>query len=329
MTASQNKYQEAVARSIRWILTQQNPDGSLNPLEKGPVAFYKVPRALVMGGHHTAAQRLLDVVQRDAFGANGDFTGKVGMFHEAHWTYANCWFVWASLVLSRFDMAYRAMDYLLSHRDPHTGGYASQVPYDEDNREGVQEDVLSTAFTSFVGLHLGHVDEARQAADFLRRLLEIQPDVDRRLYLRMTSAGELVTKAPADDPEPRHYMIEAAAPQQLYYFVGAAIAFLTKLYTITDDAGHLELAQQYLGFALRCHEDVYQTDAAGKICLGCTYLYTLTGDEKYRTVARRIADYLVDDQHPDGYWMRGGKPTASSSAEFCVWLGEFVGIAAG
>lgn len=322
-----NRYHEAVTKSIRWILTQQNPDGSLNPPDKGPVAFYKVPRALAMAGHTCETHKFLDIVQDRCLEANGDFSGKVGTFHEAHWTYANCWFVWASLVLSRFDMAYRGMDYLLSHRDPNTGGYCAQRPYGQGDRDTLQEDLLSTSFTSFVGLHLGLLDEAKQAAAFARNLLDRQPDPEHRLYLRTNAHGELITEVPTDDPEPRHYVVEAAEPQQLYYFVGGTIAFLAKLYTITHDQSHLDLALDYLGFATRCHEDVYQTDAAGKICLGCSYLYRITGQETQRTIARRIADFLVDDQHPEGCWMRGGKPTASSSAEFCVWLGEFLQIA--
>ena len=322
-----NKYEEAVHKSVAWILTQQNADGSLNPADKAPAAFYKVPRALALAGHATAAQRFLDVVERDALTGDGDFGGKAGTFHEDHWTYANCWFVWASVVLSRLDLAYRGMAYLLSHRDPHTGGYCSRAPYDADRVDTIQEDMLSTAFTSFVGLHLGRLDEARDAADFLKRLLDMQPDVADRLYLRTNGRGELITTVPANDPEPRHYVIEAAKPQQFYYFIGAAISFLAKLYTVTGKRAHLELALEYLGFATRCHDDVYETDAAGKIGLGCAYLYGITGDRQYRTIAHRVADFLVADQQADGYWMRGGKPTASSSAEFCVWLGEFARMA--
>ena len=324
---TQDRYSQTVAKSIRWILTQQNPDGSLNPLEKGPVAFYKVPRALVMAGEHKAAQKLLDVVQRESFEDNGDFTGKVGTFHEAHWTYANCWFVWAAQVLSRFDMAYRGMSYLLTHRDPHTGGYCARTPYGAGDGTSQQEDMLSTSFTSFVGLHLGLLDEARQGAEFLRQLLDQQPGPQERLFLRMAPDGELITQIPPDDPEPRHYVVETGQGTQFYYFVGAAIAFLAKLYTITNDRSHLDLAEDFLQFAQRCHDDVYETDAAGKICLGCTHLYKITGQEDYRAIARRVGDFLVADQHADGYWMRGGKATASSSAEFCVWLGEFSQIA--
>ena len=147
------------------------------------------------------------------------------------------------------------------------------------------------------------------------------------MYLRMNPRGALITEVPPGDPEPKHYAIEASQGQQLYYFIGAAIAFLAKLYSITKEKSYFELANHFLDFAMRCHNDVYQTDAVGKICLGCAYLYQVTPEENYRLVARRIADYLVEDQRPEGYWMRGGKPTASSSAEFCVWLGEFVRIA--
>jgi hypothetical protein len=40
----------------------------------------------------------------------------------------------------------------------------------------------------------------------------------------------------------------------------------------------------------------------------------------------RSCDFLAEDQHPDGCWMRGGSPTASSTAEFVVWLSEVIAI---
>ena len=78
---------------------------------------------------------------------------------------------------------------------------------------------------------------------------------------------------------------------------------------------------------MRCHEDLFQADSAGKFCYGNTFLYRATGDEGYLQVAERCADYLVADQQPEGCWMRGGKPTASSTAEFCVWLTNLLCLA--
>lgn len=316
---NEGKYKDAVKKGINWLLSEQSPDGSMQPKTKGPVAFYKVPRALALAGRIQEAISMLEWVKRESFTENGDFTGKSGVFHESHWIYANCWFVWATHVLSKFDISYPAMSYLLSHRNPYTGGYCSKEPYAKGNGE---IDILTTAFTSFIGLHLGKIDEAKNAVKFLKRIVEIQPDIKNKMFLRTNCNGELITEIPQDDPEPRHYVVDTKLPGQFYYFIGAAMVFLSKFYLITKDDIVLNLAKSYFNFATRCHPDVYKTDASGKVGLGSSYLYQITGDKQFLETAEKVANFLVNDQHKDGYWVRDGKPTPSSTAEFCVWLTE-------
>ena len=113
---------------------------------------------------------------------------------------------------------------------------------------------------------------------------------------------------------------------QYYYYLGASMVFLTRLYTISGDRKHLDLANTVYKVCLNCHEDVFHTDGTGKVGLGSAFLYQATGDKKYAESAIKSCDFLVSDQHPGGYWERGGKPTASSTAEFVVWLCEVVSI---
>ncbi len=63
-----------------------------------------------------------------------------------------------------------------------------------------------------------------------------------------------------------------------------------------------------------------------KIGEGPYYLFYATGEGQYLRVAERCADYLISDQHPDGYWLRGGKIKTSSTAEFCVWLMNLLAV---
>ena len=53
-------------------------------------------------------------------------------------------------------------------------------------------------------------------------------------------------------------------------------------------------------------------------------LFTLTGDEKYREMAVRIGDNVIDAQQPDGSWIstNTGEVSNDATAEMVVWLDE-------
>ena len=69
---NEGKYKDAVKKGINWLVSQQNPDGSMQPKTKGPVAFYKVPRALVLSGRIQESISMLEWVKRESFTENGD-----------------------------------------------------------------------------------------------------------------------------------------------------------------------------------------------------------------------------------------------------------------
>jgi len=111
-------YVNSVRSATKWMLSIQNPDGSINPADKGPLTYYKVPRGLAITGHLDEADRLLDWARREIFTSEGDFKAQRAGFHQAHYTYSSCWFVWAAQTIGRFDMSYPGMDYLQRFRHP-------------------------------------------------------------------------------------------------------------------------------------------------------------------------------------------------------------------
>ena len=318
------RYRESVNRAVSWLSGIQNRDGTMNPVEKGPLTYYKVPRGFQIAGCNKEALGLLDWAQREILSENGDFTAERLEFHFFHYTYSSCWFVWAAQLMSRFDISYPGMAYLLKFRNPATGGYCSESVFSKGKHN--EQDLLTIAFTSFVGLHMGLIDEAIEAAGLIARILENQPDTAVKLWLRVDGEGNLITEVPERCTERRFYVLEIKAPAQYYYYPGAVMVFLAKLYAITGNRRHLELADSVFDVCLKCHDDVFLTDGTGKVGLGSAYLYTATGHKKYAEAAMRSCDFLVNDQHPEGFWERGGKPTASSTAEFVVWLSEVASI---
>ena len=66
-------------------------------------------------------------------------------------------------------------------------------------------------------------------------------------------------------------------------------------------------------------EKVWTEALSGKLCFASTHLYNATKDKKYLERAEKFMMSLLKIGEPEGFWIRGGKPTISSTAEFCVW----------
>ena len=214
LRAPTETYREAVERAAGWLGRQLNPDGSMNPVEKGALTYYKVPRGFQVVGRLREAHAMLDWAGRTILTPDGDFAAERQAFHHYHYTYSSAWFVWVAQLLGRFDVSYRGMEYLRRFRNPHTGGYCSEATYAADNHN--EQDLLSISFNAFVGLHLGLVHEARAAAALIRRILDQQPDPETRVWLRADAEGGLVARVDPGCDEPRYYVLEIEAPEQYY-----------------------------------------------------------------------------------------------------------------
>ncbi len=329
MVGQMTRYQNAINKGLDYIVSCVNPDGSVNPADKGSFAYYKLPWALVQGGRFDAAARIVQRIVYDTMTKEGDFyTPGRSKFHLDYYAYENAWIVMAAHQLSFHGIAEKGWSFIERFQDPNTGGFCSKRPYEKNGNNGNNlQDPLSTAWVMNVGLALGRLDVALRAADFIRMIWDIQPDIQNNFYYYWTPGRGLILTRPAEEPEDRYFRISVTERENWYYILGAQIAFMAKLYMATGDEKHLILAKRIRDFGLRCHADVLQTDSAGKFGYGNTCLFQATGDTQYRDVATRCMNYLVEDQQPKGYWMRGGKPTASSTSEFVIWLIHFICVA--
>ena len=319
MLANGKAYEEGVRKGIDWIVDQVNGDGSVNPTDKGSFAYYKIPWSLAVAGRTSEAAAVLKRIVADNMTDEGDFyTDARSKFHLDYYAYENAWLVAAAQALGLFDIARRGWAYIQRFQDDQTGGFCSNRTFDPN--ADLQEDPLSTAWVGNVALHLGEIEAARKGAHFIAMMWDSQPEIESGFYFRWRPKEGLIRERPAEEPADRDFRVSLTEPENWYYVLGAQIAFLAKLFIATGDRAHLALAERINDFAMRCHEDVFRTDSSGKIGYGNGLLYYATGDECRLRTAERCADYLVDDQQPEGYWMRGGKPTASSTAEFCLWL---------
>ena len=86
----------------------------------------------------------------------------------------------------------------------------------------------------------------------------------------------------------------------------------------------LELSKRYMLFAETATDNLFWLLRAGKVGWAASVLFTLTGERKYRDMAVKIGDNVVEQQAPDGSWSSVGSegPSNDATAEMVVWLDE-------
>lgn len=316
---NEKQYVESLSKSVNWMISQMNPDGTINPTSKGAIAYYKIPWALALVGKTQQAESVINWIVKESMNSKGDLeSDKRQKFHLDYYIYPNTWTALAAQILSLFDISYNLWDYVSTFQNPKTGGYCSRKPYDENDDN--LEDANSTAWGSFVGLHMGKVKEACKAANFLQMIYDIQPDFENFFYYYWYPKKGLVTVKPPEEPDERSIRISAKEERENFlYILGAIVTFMAKLYLVTKEEKHLKLAQNYYDFVSRCHPLLYKSESCGKLCFASIHLYNATKDKKYLKAAEKFMMALLKIGEPDGSWIRGGKPTISSTAEFCIW----------
>ena len=118
--------------------------------------------------------------------------------------------------------------------------------------------------------------------------------------------------------------MNAEEGDQYFFHPGIAGGFLARLYQSTGEAQWLELAKRYMLFAETATDNLFWLLRAGKVGWAASVLFTLTGEQKYRDMAVRVGDNVVEQQVSDGSWSSVGSegPSNDATAEMVVWLDE-------
>ncbi|HEV8636069.1 MAG TPA: hypothetical protein VG370_17730 [Chloroflexota bacterium] len=302
-TVLENKvrsYQESRRKGIEFLLGRMNPDGSIGPVDKG-VFYSRVPWAFALGGETGAAMRVTEWIRRHMLTPEGEVAGSAspnaGMNRAAN-TYAETCLAYGAQLLRQYDIVRRTMRNALRFQDPVTGGV-----YQDRQRTGPDDPQILylTCQLGMSALLTGYRAEAEAAGHFLKRLWAAQPELPDRLYTIHTRAGGLATEVPAG-ADRRHYVNESQDVQQMHYNGGMAAAFLTRLYSATDDAGWLDLARAYQAFSMNSTTRQFETKQVCKSAWGGGLLYAVTNEAVYRDWTVRMGDWFVAEQFPDGHW---------------------------
>lgn len=184
-------------------------------------------------------------------------------------------------------------------------------------------DLLSTAMSGLACLATGQTEAAESAGAHLLRMWRSQPELPSRVYFQWHDARGLFVDAPAEAAA--NFCIDAGSPRQRYFQVGITAAFLAKLFEVTRRAEHLEVAKAALDVTGSFAADRYATPQSGKVGWGAAYVYRLTGEERYRDIARQVGRGLLALQTDAGCWGGDDEPLdrrLELTGEFVALLGE-------
>ena len=130
-----------------------------------------------------------------------------------------------------------------------------------------------------------------------------------------------------DGDDFRYVLNRDEARDQSFFHPGIAAGFLARLHMATGEPEWLDLAREYMRFAEGVGEYHFRLLRAGKVGWAASVLYTLTGEDKYRDMAVRVGDNLIERQSAEGYWEWKAEDGTSAphndvTAEMVVWLDE-------
>ena len=316
-----SRFKDARDRGCAYLLTQLHEDGSFGDPELGATEYYKAPSAFLVCGESNAANRLLNWIRLKGKTPDGDFVPRPAEAYEDYWyAYYNTWVVIGAQRLGQLDLAEEGMEFLMGFWNPETGGFYSSY----ENREAdTEEDLWVVSGCGQAALYTGRIDVARGVGRWMERLMEDQPNYPSQLYSVYSLAEGLITDPDTED-DIRYVMSNDAERDQFFFHPGIAGGFLARLYQATGEEEWLDLAREYMRFAEGANDYLFELLRAGKVGWAASVLYTLTGEAKYRDMAIRVGDNLIDAQSEQGHWAATGDDMASNdaTAEMVVWLDE-------
>jgi hypothetical protein len=320
LTAKQIR-ERALAGGL-WLVNHQNQDGSWRDLGDPNVgAFYKACWALSEVGQSSAAHRCLDYVRRHFLSAEGDVLPEqstTGSSLLGQYPYVNSYLIVGGMRAGRYEIAVPAASSLITQQaEDHGGFYSSWTEYGRRNTS----DTMSSSSAGIACLAAGQIEAARRVADYLDRIVQLQPSGSDRFFTTTDAAGRL-----HEDIHDNHggflRVIDTQKPEQCWFAVGLPMAFLVLLASATGEARYRELADWYFNFQRRCINP-WDGYSSGKGGWGCAMLYRITGEVMYRDIALHVARGITDRQRTDGSWLSGmGSQGELVNADFDL-TGEF------
>lgn len=321
-----NKFQFKKSRDLgcSFLLNHQGVKGQFP--EKNPIVeeYYKVLTAFQVCGYNESANHLCQWIRSQGFYSNGDFGPRGSMASGYAYAYFNAWLTIGAHRLGQFDLSSKGIAFVLGFQDEDTGGFYSHLK--ERNPE-TKQDMMVVSMCGLACLYTGEIIAARKAGTWLKSIMEVQPDFPNRLYTVFSREKGLETTLNSNELF-RQVVIADSRDDQAFFNPGIAASFLCRLYQTTQEKQWLHLAIQYMQFAEIASDNLFRLIRAGKVGWAASLLFRLTGNEKYRAMAIRIGQNLLELQSREGYWSGSvkGSPNNDSTAERVIWMDEIAQV---
>lgn len=318
---------QAIVAGLKWLLTQQEADGSFRPAELGLNTVHKIPYALAVTGQLERGARLCAWLNEQGLDDEGDFGGRthregpLAVFYHL----ANSWLVIGAHRMGQFGLSMKAGDFLSTLQHPQTGGFLTQGP--EASMDGMQ-DLMSTAMAGLAMLNIGNLSAAEAAGNFLVDAYDRQPKLSSQLLFVQQKGDRMVNEFP-DDQQPA-FSLNPQRPGQWYFVPGLVGGFLAKLSEVTGSPEHLRGAQNYIQYAESGGSDRYETPNSWWFGWGAALVYAVTGVASYRKIIEAVVNDMVESQMSNGSWAAGSlsyeppAPIVDATAEAIVVLTEIL-----
>ena len=294
MDGTFDRYGLAVRRALDWAGDRVQPDGVIVGSEHLVFGYYKALLSFWAGGRPRELGRLIKCVRRE-FYADGAFDrGPQYPGASVGPTYREAWLVWGCHMAGAYDMSLPGADRLQRNLDPQTGG-----AFVTEGSRTVDWGLTCAAIAAL--LATGRVEQAVRAGGIIGQMIEAQPDPDR-MVMRWNPGEGLAD--PASFPTTYGWIVAPQAGNQVYWYLGFALYAFARLHAATGDRTWLSLADRVLVFVLRCEPDFQENMNTSKLAWGAAQMFAQTGDERYRSLALGIADWMVESQTPEGVWVR-------------------------
>lgn len=304
LRARLDAFTAARRRATDWILSHQNPDGSLGDATQG-YHFYRAPWTLALVGEVEAASAVCGWFRRSMLTADGRIDGPFRVFNDA-WAYRDSALIVGAQMLGQYDLSLGLMPELLRWQDPRSGGFANdRMP---DGSMSDDQSIPYAAGPGFAALATGDLATARRVAAFLRRIWDAQADLDpatglpARFYYDWSRARQ----APTTEFDPKDafwYVVENAADRNQRWTIGGiAAGLLCRLHLAEPRAEYLDLARRYQAFSMAATPAQFKYGPVCKSGWGSSLLYEITGEPEYEAWTYRMGDWFVAHQDPAGFW---------------------------
>ena len=293
----------ATVAAIKWLLTQQNSDGSFAPVEHGIATHSKLLWALNDMGQQPKAAQLAAWLREYALDEEGDFTDlSRPVPYDHYYAVGNAFLASGAMRLGQFAIAYPALGLLTSLQHPRSGGFLTAGP---EATLLDEQDMVTTALCGLACLQGGQLEAAEAAGRFLLDLWEAQPG---------GAAARLFLAATGDKPEPvtkwesgqgAWYAVDTNLPEQPYHAPALAAGFLALVHDASGEAEYLEGTHRYLQFLDSCNEDRFHGERSAWLGWAGALAFEMTGNANYQRTGERAVEGLLAVQLANGSWLKG------------------------